>query len=111
MGRQSPTIASAGFAGGCWAVARWRDATVLGPLGDRLATWTDPTNLIGYGSFSFCPCTQRKGATLPAAVGMNGVNLTVRYYAAVDTVLVLRTDAERTAATDDLATEILKALR
>lgn len=94
-----------------WAVAMWRDATVLGPIGNPLAAWTDPKTLIGYGSFSFCPCVQRKGTTVSSAIGMNGVSLSVRYYTALDVVLVLRTDTEQTTALDALATDLVSYLR
>jgi CubicO group peptidase (beta-lactamase class C family)/peptidoglycan/LPS O-acetylase OafA/YrhL len=91
-----------------WANAMWRDKNVLGPVGNQLALYVDPVNLLGYGNFAFCPCRKDGKRTVPAAYGGNGAEATMRYYSTVDTVVVLRTPSGSPAGVDELIAEILR---
>jgi hypothetical protein len=86
----------------------WRDKNVLGPVGNQLALYVDPVNLLGYGNFAFCPCRKDGKRTVPAAYGGNGAEATMRYYSTVDTVVVLRTPSGSPAGVDELIAEILR---
>jgi len=95
-----------------WGVAMWRDKTVLGPEGNALAAYTDPAKLMGYGSFSYCPCRPGKnGSVVTAGIGANGSKVTVRYYQAVDTLIVVRVPDEVTTALEDLIEDLLRYTR
>ena len=72
-----------------WAEAMWRSKQVLGEYGNRLVAGVDPVSLIGPLGFAYCPCKSISGSTLPAAYGMNGVYVTLRYYKALDTIVVI----------------------
>lgn len=92
-----------------WATAMWRDKNVLGYNGNRLAAFMDPAGMLGYGSFGYCPCQQYGGQTLPAAIGGNGAESTMRYYQGIDTIIVLRTPITGpTKGIEELVTEILR---
>jgi CubicO group peptidase (beta-lactamase class C family) len=94
-----------------WAKAMWRDKSVLNEYGNSLAAYTNPKHLLGYGSFAWCPCTTQRGKTIPAAMGHNGAELTMRYYAATDTILVLRVTGGVPANIEPLITSILSRVK
>jgi CubicO group peptidase (beta-lactamase class C family) len=92
-----------------WANAMWREKTVLGAAGNQLTTYVDPVNMLGYGNFAYCPCTKQNGKTIPAAIGGNGAEATMRYYPGIDTIIVLRTPVNGpTKGVEELVTEILR---
>ena len=91
-----------------WAVAMWRDKTVLGSTGNKLALYVDPVNMLGYGNFAYCPCRKSGNTTIPAAYGGNGAEATMRYYSNVDTVIVIRTPNGAPSGVEELITEVLR---
>lgn len=94
-----------------WAVAMWRDKTVLGSAGNTLASYTDPVQLIGYGGFSYCPCRSNRGKLVVAGIGANGAEATVRWYPATDTIIAIRIPNGLVAPLEDLITDLLVATR
>jgi CubicO group peptidase (beta-lactamase class C family) len=72
-----------------WTQAHWRDNRLLTPSAQRLATTFPKTSMLGYGTWGFCPCKKVKGTLAPAAIGSNGGESLLRYYAATDTVVVV----------------------
>jgi len=94
-----------------WGMAMWRNQIVMGPYANQLAAYTDPRALLGYGSFAWCPCRSVGGVTLPAAMGTNGAEATLRYYAATDTIIVLRISNGVTASVEGLINDLLTLTR
>lgn len=94
-----------------WAVAMWRDKTVLGSTGNALASYTDPVQLIGYGGFSYCPCRSERGKLVVAGIGANGAEATVRWYPATDTIIAIRIPNGLVAPLEDLITDLLTVTR
>ena len=97
-----------------WTQAHWRDSRLLSPPAQRLAMTFPKNSMLGYGTWGFCPCKKLKGSLTPAAVGSNGGESLLRYYAATDTVVVVYlpggiwTDG-RTAQAEELVTNLLLA--
>jgi len=92
-----------------WATAMWRDKNVLGQNGNQIASFMDPAGMLGYGTFGYCPCQQYAGRTIPAAIGGNGAESTMRYYQGIDTVIVLRTPITGPLkGVEELVTDILR---
>jgi CubicO group peptidase (beta-lactamase class C family)/peptidoglycan/LPS O-acetylase OafA/YrhL len=94
-----------------WAVAMWRDKTVLGSTGNSLASYTDPVQLIGYGGFSYCPCRTERGRLVVAGIGANGAEATVRWYPATDTIIAIRIPNGLVPPLEDLITALLTITR
>jgi len=94
-----------------WAVAMWRDQTVLGTTGNALASYTDPVQLIGYGGFSYCPCRTERGRLVVAGIGANGAEATVRWYPATDTIVAIRIPNGLVAPLEDLIASLLTVTR
>jgi len=97
-----------------WTQAQWRDNRLLSPSAQRLATTFPKDSTLGYGTWGFCPCKRTKGALTPAAIGSNGGESLLRYYAATDTVVVVYLPGgiwteSRTAQTEELVTSLLLA--
>lgn len=96
-----------------WAYARWRDRSVLSSSILSTAHRLDPSTLIGAGMFGFCPCTGTAASPKPAAIGMNGVQVSLRYYPAADTILVwfVPTDNGLPATLESVSIDVIRALR
>jgi CubicO group peptidase (beta-lactamase class C family)/peptidoglycan/LPS O-acetylase OafA/YrhL len=94
-----------------WAIAMWRDRVVLGSMGNNYASWTDPENLIGFGSFSYCPCQSSGSRVIAAGIGANGAGASVRYYRGTDTVVAVRVPAGMTPEADKLVADVLRAVQ
>lgn len=94
-----------------WAVAMWRDRSVLGEAGNAYADWADPENLIGFGSFSYCPCRATGSRVAPAGIGANGAGTTVRYYRSTDTVVAVRVPEGMTPEVEELIASVLRAVQ
>jgi CubicO group peptidase (beta-lactamase class C family)/peptidoglycan/LPS O-acetylase OafA/YrhL len=94
-----------------WAVAMWRDKTVLGSTGNALASYTDPVQLIGYGGFSYCPCRSERGKLVVAGIGANGAEATVRWYSGTDTIIAIRIPNGLVAPLEDLINGLLTVTR
>lgn len=94
-----------------WATAMWRDKSVMGAHANQLMSYTDPKSLLGYGTFAWCPCRSVKGVTIPAAMGTNGAEATVRYYSATDTVIAMRVSSGVPAEIEGLINSILNLTR
>lgn len=94
-----------------WAVAMWRDKTVLGSTGNALASYTDPVQLIGYGGFSYCPCRSERGILVVAGIGANGAEATVRWYSGTDTIIAIRIPNGLVTPLEDLINDLLTVTR
>lgn len=94
-----------------WGMAMWRDHIVMGPYANQLAAYTDPRALLGYGSFAWCPCRSAGGTTVPAAMGANGAEATLRYYAATDTIIAMRISGGVPASVEGLINDLLTLTR
>jgi CubicO group peptidase (beta-lactamase class C family)/peptidoglycan/LPS O-acetylase OafA/YrhL len=94
-----------------WAVAMWRDQAVLGEVGNTYAKWTDSENLIGFGSFSYCPCSKRGSKVETAGIGANGAGASVRYYRGIDTVVAVRVPSGMTGEVEELIASVLRAVQ
>jgi CubicO group peptidase (beta-lactamase class C family) len=94
-----------------WASAMWRDKSVMGAHANQLMAYTDPKALLGYGTFAWCPCRSVGGATIPAAMGTNGAEATIRYYSAIDTIIAMRVSSGVPAEIEGLINSILNLTR
>ena len=90
-----------------WTSAVWRDGVVLGPANSHVANYAENTSNLGYGTFAYCPCTS---SGLKAAYGTNGAQITSRYYAALDVVILVRTTSGVIPQVEDLISEVLREL-
>ena len=90
-----------------WTSALWRDGVVLGPANSHVANYAENTSNLGYGTFAYCPCTS---SGLKAAYGTNGAQITSRYYAALDVVILVRTTSGVIPQVEDLISEVLREL-
>jgi len=90
-----------------WTSAVWRDGVVLGLGNSHVANYAENTSNLGYGTFAYCPCTS---SGLKAAYGTNGAQITSRYYAALDVVILVRTTSGVTPEVEDLISEVLREL-
>ena len=93
-----------------WGVALWRDKAVLGPRGNQWLHQIDPSSMIGYGSFAWCPC--RGGGTQLrwSSIGANGAEATVRYYPALDLVIAMRLPGGVDMVAEELILDIVAAI-
>jgi CubicO group peptidase (beta-lactamase class C family)/peptidoglycan/LPS O-acetylase OafA/YrhL len=90
-----------------WAVALWRDASVLEPLTQAAHIGVNPSTMFGAGTVGYCPCgTDATGVRRQSAIGYSGGMVTVRYYSASDTIVVV---ASRTSIWDKGVPEALDA--
>lgn len=94
-----------------WGMVLWRDSNVLGPSGNDLMRNIDPTTMIGYGSFAWCPCRGDSRGVQWSAIGANGAEATVRYYPALDLVLAMRIPGGVDERVDRMILAIVDALR
>ena len=90
-----------------WTSAVWRDGVVLGSANAHVANYAENTSNLGYGTFAYCPCTS---SGLKAAYGTNGAQITSRYYAALDVVILVRTTSGVIPQVEDLISEVLREL-
>lgn len=90
-----------------WTSAVWRDGVVLGPANSHVANYAENASNLGYGTFAYCPCTS---SGLKAAYGTNGAQITSRYYAALDVVILVRTTSGVIPQVEDLISEVLREL-
>jgi CubicO group peptidase (beta-lactamase class C family)/peptidoglycan/LPS O-acetylase OafA/YrhL len=73
-----------------WGMTLWRDQLVLGPAGNKRLRDINPSTMIGYGSFAWCPCRSDETGFRWSSIGHNGAEATVRYYPGIDLVLAMR---------------------
>lgn len=90
-----------------WTRALWRDAAVLGVDNASVASYAENNSNLGYGTFAYCPCTS---SGLKAAYGTNGAQITSRYYAALDIVILVRTSSGVPPSVEELISEVLREL-
>lgn len=93
-----------------WGMTLWRDQRVLGTAGNARLRDIDPSTMIGYGSFAWCPCRSGAGGLKWAAIGANGTEATVRYYPGIDLVLAMRIPGGVDARAERLITGIIEAI-
>ena len=84
---------------------------MLGEVGNTYAKWTDSENLIGFGSFSYCPCSKRGSKVETAGIGANGAGASVRYYRGIDTVVAVRVPSGMTGEVEELIASVLRAVQ
>jgi len=93
-----------------WGMTLWRDQQVLGEAGNARLRDIDPSTMIGYGSFAWCPCRSEAGGLKWAAIGANGAEATVRYYPRIDLVLAMRIPGGVDARAEQLIAAIIEAV-
>ena len=93
-----------------WGMTLWRDQRVLGTAGNARLRDVDPSTMIGYGSFAWCPCRSGAGGLKWAAIGANGAEATVRYYPGIDLVLAMRIPGGVDVRAERLITGIIEAI-
>jgi len=93
-----------------WGMALWRDQQVLGAAGNARLRDIDPSTMIGYGSFAWCPCRSGVGGLKWASIGANGADATVRYYPGIDLVLAMRIPGGVDARAEKLIAAIIEAV-
>jgi CubicO group peptidase (beta-lactamase class C family) len=70
-----------------WAVAMWRDEVALSPQAQQLAVGFGAAEMLGYGTWRYCPCVSSGGVVKPSGIGADGGELTVRWYQRTNTVI------------------------
>lgn len=93
-----------------WGMTLWRDQRILGTTGNARLRDIDPSTMIGYGSFAWCPCRSEVGGLKWASIGANGAEATVRYYPGIDLVLAMRIPGGVDVRAERLITGIIEAV-